>query len=708
MSSSRGTGAEPPPPESAIDARVLGRLLLVQSTLHVMPHATAIAEFVCAGLRQVPGVTAVVLDLWPSEPLTAQPPAEGCPGAAAAPPLAGPTEQLPLEVLDKSYGTLTLVIAPETFEPYRPHAQNLANVAAIAIENRRQRAFLERMAADLQVQVAATESAHRALGDAHRLLEARVQDRTADLQRTNEALAAEIQERRQAEAALRASEERLRLAQQAAQIGIWDMNLESGDVRWSHGQAELFGLGPETRGMHVDEIFRRIHPDDQRATIEATARAIEHGEDLDTEFRVVWDDTSIRWLVSKARVFAPADGIPRRMLGVNMDVTQRRVLEEHLLQAQKLESIGRLAGGVAHDFNNLLTAILGYADMASAAADPDDVSACLREIRDAGQRASNLTQQLLAFARRQIICPQTVDLNDLVLELGNMLRRLIGEQVELVVTPAASPASVRIDPGQFTQILMNLAVNARDAMPRGGRLRVTTRNESVPARPWTQGDIGPGEWVALEVSDTGVGMAPETRARAFEPFFTTKPPGEGTGLGLATCYGIIEQSGGHIRVASEPGMGSTFTIYLPAAEEPAIPVGRPETGGAVRGGDESILVAEDDEGLRTLAVRALRSVGYDVVAAADGAEALERVQQRGAAFDLLVTDVVMPRLGGVALAGSLAERGMRCPVLFVSGYSALEMLAGVLSPTRRFLQKPFSAAALLAAARELLDQNTDS
>jgi signal transduction histidine kinase len=379
---------------------------------------------------------------------------------------------------------------------------------------------------------------------------------------------------------------------------------------------------------------------------------------------------------------------------------ERRQLQHQLLQAQKLEAIGRLAGGVAHDFNNVLTAILGSTELLLL---DTPAGAAVREeleiIRDAATRAQELIRQLLAFSARQVLQPAVVDLNALVQSLGRMLRRLIGEDIRLTTAPGAGLGAVRVDPGQIEQVLVNLAVNARDAMPDGGRLTIGTSNADVVASD----DLPRGRYVVLQVTDSGVGMTPEILARVFEPFFTTKERGKGTGLGLATVYGIVQQSDGHVRVDSAPGAGTTFRVYLPRVEAPveapreAAPVTAPEAG------SETVLVAEDEPLVRVLVRKTLTQAGYRVLEAGGGEEALQLAARHDGTIHLLVTDVVMPGMSGRELMRRLAEVRPSVKVLYMSGYSdeAVER-HGVLDPGTAFIQKPFTPSVLARRVREVL------
>jgi signal transduction histidine kinase len=381
----------------------------------------------------------------------------------------------------------------------------------------------------------------------------------------------------------------------------------------------------------------------------------------------------------------------------------RAQVEEQLRQSQKMDAVGRLAGGVAHDFNNLLTAIGGRSELAlMKLGDRDPIRADVEEILEATERAASLTRQLLAFSRKQVIEPKVLDLNAVVSGSERLLRRVVGEDVEFVSSLDPAIGCVKADAGQLEQVVMNLVLNARDAMPNGGRVIVETRNVDASEAGTSPLDLSEGSWVALVVSDAGTGMDADTRRRIFEPFFTTKEPGKGTGLGLSTVHGIVEQSGGHIRVESEPGHGTTFTIYLPqvaaSAEEPRTrPVAPPERG------SETILLVEDEDLVRSLVREMLESGGYTVLEASDPSEAVRICGQAGR-IDMMMTDVVLPGLSGPDLAARLAPLRPKLPVLYMSGYTEDAVLQrGLLSSDTWFLQKPFTTADLAGKAREVLD-----
>jgi PAS domain S-box-containing protein len=405
-------------------------------------------------------------------------------------------------------------------------------------------------------------------------------------------------------------------------------------------------------------------------------------------------------------------GQPALLLHVR-DIRERRQLHQQFLQAQRTEAIGQLAGGVAHDFNNILTVITGYSELLLGRADvPDAVRRGLSEIKKAGLRGANLTRQLLAFSRKQVLQPQVLDLNGVVTDIEKLLHRLIGENIRLLTHLQPRLGHVRADPVQLEQVLINLAVNARDAMPNGGSLLISTADVELSAAAALRlGDLPAGLYVMLRVTDTGCGMSPEVLAHIFEPFFTTKPVGRGTGLGLATCYGIVKQSGGHIHVNSRPGTGTTFRIYLPRVDaELTTAVAAPAGADRPVGGVETILLAEDEDDVRHLATTTLRRLGYQVLEAGNGEEALRLVQgRRGQRLDLLLTDVVMPQISGRELAAVLQRRHPGLRVLFTSGYTNNpDHLPEVLRPGVGYLEKPYTGSVLARKVRELLDQGGEA
>jgi two-component system cell cycle sensor histidine kinase/response regulator CckA len=401
-----------------------------------------------------------------------------------------------------------------------------------------------------------------------------------------------------------------------------------------------------------------------------------------------------------------------RMIGGMTDLTERRQLEEQLRQSQKMEALGLLAGGIAHDFNNLLSVINGFAELLAQdlpATDPR--STYVSEIIRAGESAAALTRQLLIFSRRQVVAPQTINLNQIVGDLERMLRRIIGEDIELVTRLHPDLGLVRADPGQIEQVLLNLVTNARDAMPQGGTLTIETANvqlDAKAARPFLYAtkahEVRAGRYVLLAVSDTGIGMSPEVQARIFEPFFTTKEPGKGTGLGLATVYGIVMPCGGYVGVYSHPGAGTTFNVYLPQAEAEQPSATAPDDAELVLNGHETILLVEDQDQLRSFAQLALERQGYTVLTAASGDEALHLAETHRGPIHLVITDVVMPRMSGRALAERLTAQRPGLRVLYMSGYTDDAILRhGILEADLPFLQKPFTQTQLVRKVRDVLD-----
>ncbi len=467
----------------------------------------------------------------------------------------------------------------------------------------------------------------------------------------------------------------------------------------SRGFAKVWGRPVEELAANPALWLEAIHPDDRSAVTETFQRDRAH---FRAEYRVVRPDGAVRWVSDRSFPVHDAAGSIVRIAGIATDETDRRALEAQLLQAQRLESIGRLAGGVAHDFNNLLTVIMSHA--AFARMDLRNADDDLASIEGAGRRAAELTGQLLAFARRQVIEPRVVDLNVLTTQIDRMLRRLIGEQVQLELQLQEGLWPVKVDPAQMEQVLVNLAVNARDAMPSGGTLTLETGNVVLDeGYVSSHADVVAGEYVMVAVSDNGEGIDPAFLPMIFEPFFTTKANGAGTGLGLATCYGIVKQSGGHIWAYSEPGRGATFKVYLPRAEGEPSALAVPHPPSSARG-DETVLVVEDDAAVRAIAVRALSGQGFRVLEATDGVDALAVARAFAGTIHIVVTDVVMPRMGGKELAAQLAAERPEIKVLFASGYTRNAIVhQGVLEQGTHFLQKPYVPAGLVRKVREVLD-----
>jgi len=519
-----------------------------------------------------------------------------------------------------------------------------------------------------------------------------------------------IEDSRRQAAALRDAQDRTRFAMAAAHMGVWDIDLVSNAVTWSETLAPVFGLDPAHAPRTLDDFLNCVHPDDRASFTEHMRLAVAEQKEFTIEFRALWPDGSHRWVGGRARVAHDDQGKPARLLGVGMDVHREKLLERQFYQAQKVEAIGQLAGGIAHDFNNMLTAVLGNANLILDELDaPSPIRADIEEIVKAAERAAALTRQLLAFGRKQVMQPEPVDLNTIVKDLTQMLRRVIGEHIELATVAAPDLSAVRADPTQIEQVIMNLVVNARDAMPAGGRLSIQTANMDLDdAYAANHIAVRPGRYVMLAVSDTGTGMDEATKRRLFEPFFTTKERGKGTGLGLATVYGIVKQSGGSIWVYSELGHGTTFKLYLPVApagDEAPQPAPAPEPAARPPRGSETILLVEDEPAVRQLTRVLLERAGYRVIAAANAQEAVEHFLKAPLDIDLVITDVVMPGASGPALLKYLSERRPNLKVVFMSGYADDAVPAlGRLDKDAVFLQKPFTGERLIKKVHEALER----
>jgi PAS domain S-box-containing protein len=514
----------------------------------------------------------------------------------------------------------------------------------------------------------------------------------------------DISERKRTEAALLDSEEKFRSFVETTADWVWSVGSDSVHTYSNPAVTGILGYRPDE--LIGRSAFEFMHPDDRAAVGPQFAQLVAE--------RRGWQNLMVRWrckdgsyrlLESSSVPVFHADGSFLGYRGVDRDVTARRRLEEQLQHAQKMETVGRLAGGVAHDFNNILTAILSHVallkeELPLSVAPQQD----LDEIQRAAERAVGLTSQLLAFARRQIIEPRVLDVNALVLNLDRMVRRLIGEDIELVTALAPLPLTVRADPSQMEQLLVNLAVNSRDAMPDGGKLTIETSLVNVEAKraTGTPGMVS-GDCVRLVVKDTGWGMSSDTKEHAFEPFYTTKGMGKGTGLGLATCYAIVKQSGGYISIQSEPQAGATFEVLLPLVREAEEPARAAEAIESPRG-TETILLAEDEPMLRRIGVKVLERQGYRVLEAANGVEALRVAAGHAGRIDLLLTDVIMPQMGGRELADRLRVGRPGIKVLFTSGYTDDSVvLHGVTDHSVPFLQKPFVPSTLAHKVRAVLD-----
>lgn len=500
------------------------------------------------------------------------------------------------------------------------------------------------------------------------------------------------------------SEDRLRLALKAANIAGWEWDLRNREIVWSENFETLMGLDSDTFKGSSGAFLEYVHCEDRERVVRSISRTLEQDADYDIEFRLVRFDQIVRRVRAQGRIFFDSRGEAIRMIGVVMDLTQYKQLEDQLRQAQKLEAVGTLAGGIAHDFNNLLTVILGNCDLLLEEATPTDPRyRDLEEIKNAGERASLMTHQLLAFSRKEVAQLKILDLNAVIASIDKILKRLIGDDIEVGIAYGEGLGKVKVDPGQVEQIIMNLSVNARDAMPQGGKLTIeTARVDLDHAYARWRLDIPSGSYMRLTVSDTGCGMNQETLSHIFEPFFTTKGPDRGTGLGLSTIYGIVEQSGGAIEVDSSPGEGTTFKVYLPETEEMGEDVEGELSFSESPRGMETILLVEDNEQVRNLTNHILSQKGYTLLVAANGEEALQICDQHKGPIHLLVTDVVMPGMSGPELVQHLRSRRQQTEVLCISGNRDKAFASG-LQADMAFLQKPFSPAVLALKVRELLD-----
>jgi len=518
-------------------------------------------------------------------------------------------------------------------------------------------------------------------------------------------VAIDITDRKYMEAALRTSEQRFRAIFEQVAVGIAHVGL---DGRWLLVNQRLCDIVRYTQAELLTTSFQAItHPDDLETDLSLIRRTL--AGELSTytrEKRYIRKDGTITWVNLTVKLVYNSLGQPDYFITVVEDINERKQLEMQLLQSQKIESIGRLAGGIAHDFNNLLTVMIGNIALARESLPADaPVQSDLSEVEKAAARAADLTRQLLAFARKQMLVPRVLVLNEILLDTKTLLSRLLGEHIELVTQPALDLGRVKADSSQIEQVLVNLAVNARDAMPNGGRLTIETQNVVLDgAYAGSHMSVIAGAYVMLAVTDTGFGMPPEVKAHLFEPFFTTKAPGQGSGLGLAICYGIIKQHGGNIWVYSEVGVGTTFKIYLPRVEAATETPPQPAAELRLPTGTETVLLVEDEDALRPVAARMLRSLEYIVLTASNGAEALRVAAAHPGSIDLALLDVVMPEGGGKELADHLVRIIPRLKVLFMSGYTDTAIVQqGWLDEGVAFLQKPFSPEALAWKVRQVLD-----
>ena len=517
--------------------------------------------------------------------------------------------------------------------------------------------------------------------------------------------ARDISTRKQAERALRESEARYR-----------DLFDNASDLVCATDAAGSFlyvnrawqdAIGTSDADLRRRRFLDVVHPDSRERYADVVRRALA-GETL-THVELVLMTGRDTPITVEGNLSCTFDGgLPVMLRGIYRDVTERKRVEDQLRRAERMQAAGRLAGGMAHEVNNMMTGVIGFSEFLLRSFPEDDVRRGeVQEIIRAGTRASDVTRQLLAFTRQQLLNPEVLDVNGVVTGVEKMLRRSLGESHVLDLKLDPDVGQIRADRGQLEQVLINLALNARDAMRQHGRVTVGTgvaTLDEVYAQAHGGLNMPPGEYVYLTVTDTGSGMEPEVQARIFEPFFTTKPVGQGTGLGLSTVYGIVKQSDGFVWCYSEPGHGTTFKIYLPLAAARSAPMPPPGVRAELRGGNETILVVEDEDVVRSLACRGLREQGYTVLEARHGREALERVQERQDVIDLVISDVVMPELGGRELGARLATIQPELPILYMSGYTGDDVIQrGLLEPGVPFQQKPFTPEGLARKVREMLD-----
>lgn len=528
--------------------------------------------------------------------------------------------------------------------------------------------------------------------------------RRSDTQTLVFATLQDVTERKISADQLRRRERLLTASERFVGLGSWERDLRTDTAQWSPGLYTLLGLDPAQDEPTFEGMLAAVHPDDREMVRRTQVEAVRAVRPFSIEFRVLRPNETPRTVHARAEVITDGRGAAVTVRGTLQDVTERKALEEQLRQAQKMEAVGQLAGGVAHDFNNMLTVITSYCGLLLTDLPADDPTRDdIAEIHGAANRAAALTRQLLAFSRRQVLQPTLVDVNALTLDLEKLLRRLVREDIEMVTELSPNIGNVYADPGQLEQVLVNLVVNARDAMPSGGRLAIRTERirRSIPDPDMPQ----PNPFcVCIEVADTGIGMRPEVQARIFEPFFSTKEPGQGTGLGLSTVYGIVRQSGGEIQVESALGKGTTIRIHLPCHDGVVTASLRSLVQPERQVGGETILVVEDDAALRAVAQRILRQHGYRVLSAKNGRDALQALEDYGGGIDLVLTDMVMPELNGFELGAAIGLLHPQTRVLYMSGYTGDTIeRAQLAQESVAYIEKPFTVEALAAKVREVLD-----
>lgn len=516
----------------------------------------------------------------------------------------------------------------------------------------------------------------------------------------------DITDHKLAQEELKEVTQRLQLATASGQLGIWDWDIIDDAVVWNDRMFEFYGVSRDEYRMSHEAWEKSVHPDDREKAIDAINAALSGERKYDIEFRVVHPDGAIKYIKTDAVVIRDKDGKAVRMIGMAQDITDRKHMEEQLRQAQKMEAIGQLAGGVAHDFNNILTAIYGHCSVLQMKMGKDaPFRSDIDQIYAAAERAANLTRSLLAFSRKQIMSPKKINLNEIVMNVGKLLNRIIGEDIQLKTVCSGKPLRVFADSGQIEQVLMNLAANARDAMTNGGILTIETGVQEIDEsfiHAYGYGEVG--KYAALSVSDTGKGMDAETSKKIFEPFFTTKEVGKGTGLGLSIVYGVIKQHNGYINVYSEPDEGTTFRIYLPQVYEEDADYEKEAPPEFPRMGSETVLVAEDDAIIRELAGSILKKFGYDVILACDGEDAVEKFKAGKEKIAIIVMDMIMPRKSGKEAYEEIRKFRPDVKILFMSGYSPdLLQDRGVSAKGDEVLIKPIHPLELVRKVRTVLD-----
>ncbi len=696
-----------------VNSEVLGQILLLQSTIHIMGDEKSMARFACRGLSRIPlfeSVGMFIGDHYYTENGQAGIHAEDCRALFTmlsnsrldqnerdryVAEFGSTHHALCLQIATSFhlFGFLFVrMIANDQLEQLLPYIQNFLNLIALIIENNQQQEALLRIRENLEKTVA---------------------ERTRELENANEALVAEISERKRAEERLRASEEKYRELIEGTDDLVTRVD-PAGRLQFvNHMSMKILGAAPsECIG---GSVFDFIHPDDRESTRTWLEETVAAGKTSGTfENRQVARNGEIHHMLWSSNFQYGSHGNLIGINGIGRDITDRKKAEQEkenlqnqLLQAQKIESIGRLAGGVAHDFNNMLGVILGHTELMMDLMDPlEPLQAELAEIKTAAKRSADLTRQLLAFARKQIVMPKVLDLNDTITGMLKMIRRLIGEDIDLAWMPGANLGPVRMDPAQIDQLIANLCINARDAISGVGKITIETENIHLDrafciAHP----EFAPGSYVMITVSDDGCGMEKRVMDHLFEPFFTTKDVGEGTGLGLATTYGIVKQNEGVITVHSEPCKGTVFKIYLPqfSGKPPVIQTAQREE--RPRGSGEAVLLVEDEPAILNMTKVMLERLGYRVLCADAPSRALRLAEEHDGRIHLLMTDVIMPEMNGRDLVRKLVSLHPNIKHLFMSGYTA-DVIAhhGMIDEDIQFIQKPFSQQDLSVKIRTILDQ----